>query len=265
MARSAVDTGDDEEDNKAEKSMDAGAARPTIEDENGDSDAEAGDDVGTSADRERKNKADEQEYEDEDEAEGNEDKSARAMAEYGDKGSEEEDNKKNAEEQMELEQLVADFSPEMEQAVEFRKNQMLDQDDWIADYEFDTVDELWSRGTLAVSLFLWFSTKIVYHFPIDHYQVPLSVQKVDMSSSLRTWAESAIVYQVPGIKRAFVVLPKSEDDDIYLKTDGVNIQAMCKFSKILDLNRLYCNDVYQIAKHYGVEAASQVIVKASIS
>ena len=38
---------------------------------------------------------------------------------------------------------------------------------------------------------------------------------------------------------------------------------MFKFSKILDLNRLYCNDAKQIAKHYGVEAASQVIVKVN--
>lgn len=91
--------------------------------------------------------------------------------------------------------------------------------------------------------------------------MPLTTQKVDMSSSLRGWAESAVVYQVSKIKRAFVVRPKSEDDDVVIKTDGVNIQAMFKFSKILDLNRLYCNDVHQIAEHYGVEAASQVIVK----
>ena len=77
------------------------------------------------------------------------------------------------------------------------------------------------------------------------------------------WAESAVISQVPGIKRAFVVLPNSEDEDIYIKTDGVNIQAMFKFSKIFDLNRMYCNYAKQIAKHYGVEAASQVIVKVN--
>ena len=38
---------------------------------------------------------------------------------------------------------------------------------------------------------------------------------------------------------------------------------MFKFSKILDLNRLYCNDAKQIAKHYVVEAVSQVIVKVN--
>lgn len=91
----------------------------------------------------------------------------------------------------------------------------------------------------------------------------LSIQKVDMSSALKRWAESAVVHQVPNIKRAFVVPPKSENDDIVIKTDGVNINAMFKHSKILDLRRLYCNDIHAVAKHYGVEAASRVIVQVS--
>lgn len=87
------------------------------------------------------------------------------------------------------------------------------------------------------------------------------VHKVDMSSALRRWAESAVVHQVPGIKRAFVVAPKSDGDDVVIKTEGVNINAMFDHSKTLDLNRLYCNDIHAMAEHYGVEAASRVIVK----
>ena len=92
-------------------------------------------------------------------------------------------------------------------------------------------------------------------------QVPLRVSKVDMSSSLRRWAESGVVHQIANIKRAFVVRPKSDDGDVLIKTDGVNISAMFQFSKFLDLSRLYCNDVHAMASQYGVEAASQVIVK----
>ena len=52
-ARSAVDGEDNNtKDNEAKKSMDVGAVGRTIEDKDGDSDAEAGDNVGTSADRE---------------------------------------------------------------------------------------------------------------------------------------------------------------------------------------------------------------------
>ena len=62
---------------------------------------------------------------------------------------------------------------------------MLDQDEWIADYKFDTANELWSRVTLAVSILSCFYSYLVFNFPIDPNQVPLSVQKVYMSSSLR--------------------------------------------------------------------------------
>lgn len=91
----------------------------------------------------------------------------------------------------------------------------------------------------------------------------MTIQKVDMSSSLKKWAEAAVVYQVSNIKRAFVVTPKSDDEDVIIKTDGVNINAMFDYANILDVNRLYCNDVHAVAQHYGVEAASRVIVKVS--
>ena len=71
----------------------------------------------------------------------------------------------------------------------------------------------------------------------------------------------AVVHQVPRIKRAFVVTPKSDDEDILIKTDGVNINAMFDYADVLDLNRLYCNDIHAVVEHYGVEAASRVIVK----
>jgi len=72
------------------------------------------------------------------------------------------------------------------------------------------------------------------------------------------------VQQVSKIKRAFVVAPESDNGDIIIKTDGVNIQAMFEYAEILDLNRLYTNDIHEVAKHYGVEAASRVIVKVNV-
>lgn len=87
---------------------------------------------------------------------------------------------------------------------------------------------------------------------------------MDLSSALKKWAELTVVHHVPKIKRAFVVPPKNEDDDIVIKTDGVNIKAMFEFAHILDMNRLYCNDIHEVVKQYGVEAGSRVIVKVSV-
>ena len=92
------------------------------------------------------------------------------------------------------------------------------------------------------------------------WQVPLSTKKVDMSTAIRRWAESAVVHQVPQIRRAIVEPPKTEDDDVFIKTEGVNIGAMFEHSKILDLNRLYCNNVHSVYNQYGIEAAATVIV-----
>jgi len=40
-----------------------------------------------------------------------------------------------------------------------------------------------------------------------------------------------------------------------------SLQEMFKYDKILDLNRLYSNDIYNISQTYGIEAANRVIVR----
>ena len=36
---------------------------------------------------------------------------------------------------------------------------------------------------------------------------------------------------------------------------------MYKYAEILDLNRLYTNNIHTVAEHYGIEAAYQAIIK----
>lgn len=36
---------------------------------------------------------------------------------------------------------------------------------------------------------------------------------------------------------------------------------MSKHNKLLDLNKLYCNDIHRMAETYGIEAAMKIIVK----
>ncbi len=82
-----------------------------------------------------------------------------------------------------------------------------------------------------------------------------------MTVHLKKWAQMAVIYSVPKINRAFVIEPESGGDDAVIRTDGVDMRAMSKFADVLDLNRLACNDIHAIRARYGVEAASQVIVK----
>lgn len=36
---------------------------------------------------------------------------------------------------------------------------------------------------------------------------------------------------------------------------------MFKYDKLLDFEKLYCNDIHKMAETYGIEAASKIIVK----
>lgn len=38
-------------------------------------------------------------------------------------------------------------------------------------------------------------------------------------------------------------------------------QEMFKYNKLLDVNKLYSNDIHKIAETYGIEAASKIIVR----
>jgi hypothetical protein len=44
-----------------------------------------------------------------------------------------------------------------------------------------------------------------------------------------------------------------------VKTEGVSFLSMVKFNDVLDLNRIYSNDIHAIANTYGIEAAAKAI------
>ncbi|XP_065082570.1 DNA-directed RNA polymerase I subunit RPA1 [Ochlerotatus camptorhynchus] len=107
----------------------------------------------------------------------------------------------------------------------------------IEDYVFDKKEHRWCQVT--------------FHMPIKY-------KDIDFTKILRDIAGKCVVWQVPHIRRAITYV---QNDQLYLKTDGINIFSMTKYSEILDLNRLYSNDIYAISQTYGIEAAARVIVK----
>ncbi|XP_058053507.1 DNA-directed RNA polymerase I subunit RPA1 [Anopheles bellator] len=88
--------------------------------------------------------------------------------------------------------------------------------------------------------------------------MPLKLRDTDFTKIFRQIAGKSVVWEVPRIKRAITY---TQNDRLYLKTDGINISAMARHAKLLDLRRLYMNDVHAMAARYGIEAASRVIVK----
>nr|XP_022906848.1 DNA-directed RNA polymerase I subunit RPA1 [Onthophagus taurus] len=105
------------------------------------------------------------------------------------------------------------------------------------DYKFDSVNYKWCELT---------------------FTLPLSSKKLDMTAILREVASKSVIHETPNIKRAFTFI---KDDKLTLLTDGINIVEMFKYNKLLDLNKLYSNDIHKIAETYGIEAAVRVITK----
>ncbi|XP_076296243.1 RNA polymerase I subunit RpI1 [Lasioglossum baleicum] len=91
------------------------------------------------------------------------------------------------------------------------------------------------------------------------FWLPLKMINLDLPTIIRNVADRVVLWEVPCIKRAFTF--QNNSGETLLKTDGINIIEMFKYDKILDLNKLYSNDIYGISQTYGIEAANRVIVK----
>lgn len=92
------------------------------------------------------------------------------------------------------------------------------------------------------------------------FDLNMTYKNVDLSIVLKEVARKSVIVEVPQIRRAITY---NRDDDIFLKTDGINITEMFKYMEMLDLNRLYTNQIHAMARTYGIEAAARVVVKVS--
>jgi len=107
----------------------------------------------------------------------------------------------------------------------------------IVDYNYDEEEESWCSLTLSFDV---------------------ARKRVDMNHVLRQAASKGVVYEVKNLKKGFLV---EENGFTLLKTDGININAMVRYDNILDISRLSCNNIHDMAKHYGIEAANKTIVR----
>lgn len=86
--------------------------------------------------------------------------------------------------------------------------------------------------------------------------------QVDVRMLLDRAIRQAVVHQVKGISRAFLTMERDDGDSVlHLKTEGINMQELFKYPNLLDLNRIYCNNIKTMALTYGIEACNRVIIK----
>jgi len=107
----------------------------------------------------------------------------------------------------------------------------------IVDYSYDTEKQSWATLTLSFDI---------------------AKKGIDMSQVLRVAANKAVVYEVKNIKKSFVLEDKGK---MILKTEGINIDAIFHYGHILDITSMACNNIHDMARYYGIEAANQTIVR----
>ncbi|XP_050313380.1 DNA-directed RNA polymerase I subunit RPA1 [Anthonomus grandis grandis] len=90
------------------------------------------------------------------------------------------------------------------------------------------------------------------------FSLPMEYKKLDLTAILRDVAAKSVIWETPNIKRAITYV---KDHELMMRTDGINVGEMCKYHDLLQLDRLYCNDIHKMAETYGIEAASKIIVK----
>ncbi|NWS67386.1 RPA1 polymerase, partial [Crotophaga sulcirostris] len=127
-------------------------------------------------------------------------------------------------------------------SADLRINAVLDSHPSIQDYTFDTENELWCEVSLAL---------------------PLMKVYFDISSLLMSLARSTVIHEVKGITRCLLneSTNKQGEKELILHTEGINLAELFRYSDILDLKRLYSNDIHAMAKTYGIETALRVIIK----
>lgn len=127
-------------------------------------------------------------------------------------------------------------------AVESRVQAVLECHPFIQGYQFDTEQSLWCEVTL---------------------KLPLMKINFDMSSLVMTVAQSAVVYATKGITRCLLneTTNSKNEKELVLNTEGINLPELFKYAEVLDLRRLYSNDIHAMANTYGIEAALRVIEK----
>lgn len=124
---------------------------------------------------------------------------------------------------------------------EKRINGVLKTSSMLADYSYDAENLRWVEVT---------------------FQLDALKPRLDLYSIAQKEAKHAYIAKVEGIKRCFLnqsTLP--EDKGCHkLITEGININEIIKNSHILNVSKLYLNDIHRMGATFGIEAAAKVII-----
>ncbi|KAM9850131.1 DNA-directed RNA polymerase I subunit RPA1 [Aulostomus maculatus] len=123
-----------------------------------------------------------------------------------------------------------------------RVNSVLESNTAIERYCYDEQHQLWCEVDLVL---------------------PVSKVHFDLTSILSALAKNAVIMETKGLTRCLLseTTTRAGERETILNTEGINMHEMFQHSDILDINRLYSNEVHVMASTYGIEVALKVIEK----
>lgn len=176
----------------------------------------------------------------------NEETIANANEETSSNVNEEETNEDNEDNERKMTVKMAKRQAkqaELEAQKQQRQNKVALMSPSIEYYDFDVTKEEWCQVKLKFDL--------------------LDTQ-LDIGTLIEEEARKTYLYKFGTIERAFLVKDpeaarKGLKFDKIIKTEGVSLKDVVEFDKILDVKRVYSNDIHAIANTYGIEAAAKAI------
>lgn len=93
------------------------------------------------------------------------------------------------------------------------------------------------------------------------FEFPPSVPKLLLVELAEKAAETVLVNSIQHINRCIVMEKDTEEDGNHtLQTEGVNFPVVWMYQHLVDVNKVYSNDIWKILETYGVEAARTAII-----
>ena len=103
---------------------------------------------------------------------------------------------------------------------------------------------------------------ITLHIQLDASKSKLN--KLLMLSLVEAILHKVLIRSVKGINRSYVIerkVPGSSNKEKIIQTEGINFEEWFNNHEIFDINRIETNNINEMMKHYGIEAARYCIVK----
>lgn len=140
--------------------------------------------------------------------------------------------------------LVDDEAVDEDERVETRvadlDERMQNDSKFVVGFRFDTQHGAWAEFDL---------------------QMLQATEKMLLINVIERVCRASVVHEIPHISRVLIPPPTPGDDSVSLTAEGINLPGFWEFGfGVVDMDRIYTNDIGALLHNYGVEAARAAIV-----